>query len=194
MATRPDYILPKAARVGCWILAGLFFYALYTRWLLADVALVGQEDFYFNSAWTALGNAVWQKPSSIAVIAEHPNFDKVLWASTIPAAIGSLPLVILAVARKRVLISLVLFLSIFPASLAVFIVADGIGYWNSHDYLLTNPDAWFIAGARLEEFLGFTLPAIVYSFLFCSVAFLLLRWLVRRLKAIRSRPRHDPMP
>lgn len=29
MATRPDYILPKAARVGCWILAGLFFYALF---------------------------------------------------------------------------------------------------------------------------------------------------------------------
>ena len=194
MATRPDYILPKAARVGCWILGGLFFYALYTRWLLADVALVGQEDFYFNSAWTALGNAVWQKPSSIAVIAEHPNFDKVLWASTIPAAIGSLPLVILAVARKRVLIGLVLFLSIFPASLVVFIVADGIGYWNSHDYLLTNPDAWFIAAARLEEFLGFTHPAIVYSFLFCGVALYLLRWLVLRLKAIRSGPSHDSMP
>jgi len=194
MATRPDYILPKAARVGCWILAGLFFYALYTRWLLADVALVGQEDFYFNSAWTALGNAVWQKPSSIAVIAEHPNFDKLLWASTIPAAIGSLPLAILTVARKRVLIGFVLLLSILPASLAVFLVEDAIGYWNSHDYLLTNPDAWFIAAARLEEFLGFTLPAIVYSLLFCGVAFFLLRWLVLRLKAMRSRPRHDPMP
>src|SRR5262249_14571291 len=112
MATRPDYILPRAARLGCWILAGLFFYALYTRGLLADVALVGKEDFDFNSAWTALGNAVWQHPKSIVVIAEHPDFDKTLRVSTIPAAIGSLPLVILALARKRVLIGLMLLLSI----------------------------------------------------------------------------------
>jgi hypothetical protein len=156
--------------------------------------LVGHEDFYFNSAWTALGNAIWQNPKSIAVIVEHPDFDKSLRASVIPAAIGILPLMILAKARKRPLFGFVLLVSILPASLAVLLVEDGIGYWNSHDYLLTNPDAWFIAAAPLEEFLGFTLPAIVYLFLFCGVSFYLLRWLVLRLKAIRSGPRHDPMP
>ena len=138
MAPRADYILPKTARVGCWILAGLFFYALYTRGLLADVALVGHEDFYFNSAWTALGNAVWQNPKSIAVIAEHPDFDKSLQVSAIPAAIGILPLVILALGRKRPLVGFVLLVSILPASLAVFLVGSMIGYWNSHDYLLTR--------------------------------------------------------
>ena len=194
MAPRADYILPKAARVGCWILAGLFFYALYTRGLLADVALVGHEDFYFNSAWTALGNAVWQNPKSIAVIAEHPNFDKALRASAIPAAVGILPLVILALGRKRTLVGFVLLVSILPASYAVLLTEDGIGYWDRHDYLLTNPDAWFIAAARLEEFLGFTLPAIIYSFLFCGAAFYLLRWLVLRLKAIRSGPSPDQPP
>jgi hypothetical protein len=169
-----DYFLPKPLRMACWVVAGLLFYALYTRGLLADVALVGQEDFYFNSAWTALGNAVWQKPSSIAVIAEHPNFNGSLLVSAIPAAIGILPLMILARARKRPLVGFVLLVSILLASLAVFLTASMIGYWNSHDYLLTNPHAWFIAGARLEEFLGFTLPAIVYLFLFCGVSFYLL--------------------
>jgi hypothetical protein len=74
------------------------------------------------------------------------------------------------------------------------LIEDNIGYENFHNYLLFNPDAWFIAAARLEEFLGFTLPAIVYSVLFCVVAFYLLRWLVLRLKAIRSGPPHDPVP
>jgi hypothetical protein len=194
MATRPDFILPKAARVGCWILGGLLFYALYTRGLLANVAIVGQQDFNFNSAWAALGNAVWQNPGSIAVIAEHPDFDKTLWASIIPAAIGSLPPVILALARKRPLVGLVLFLSIIPASCEIILIEANMGYENFHNYLLFNPDAWFIAAARLEEFLGFTLPAIVYSVLFCVVAFYLLRWLVLRLKAIRSGPPHDPAP
>ena len=194
MATRPDYILPKAARVGCWIVSGLILYALFTRTLLADVAIVGQGNYSFSSAWIALGDAVWQNPKSIAVIAEHPNFDKALRASAIPAAVGILPLVILALGRKRTLVGFVLLVSILPASYAVLLTEDGIGYWNSHDYLLTNPDAWFIAAARLEEFLGFTLPAIVYSFLFCGVAFYLLRWLVLRLKAIRSGPSPDQPP
>jgi hypothetical protein len=194
MATRPDYILPKAARVGCWILAGLFFYALYTRGLLADVGLLRQQGFHFRSAWTALGNAVWQNPNAIAVIGEHPDFDKTLWASTIPAAVGGLPLVILALARKRILIGLVLLLSILPASLAVIFIDAGIGYEDPNDYLALNRNTSFIAAASLEQFLGFTLPAIVYSFLFCGIALYLLRWLVLRLKAIQSSPSHDPMP
>ena len=65
MATRPDYSLPKSARAACWILGGLVFYALCTRALLADVAILGGENDNFSSAWTALGNAVWQDPNSI---------------------------------------------------------------------------------------------------------------------------------
>jgi len=191
MATRPDYILPKAARVGCWIVSGLILYALFTRTLLADVAIVGQGNYSFSSAWIALGDAVWQNPKSIAVIAEHPDFDETLRASPIPAAIGSLPLVILALGRKRPLVGFVLLLSILLASLTVFMTETNIGFENTHMYV---PDVWFIAYGRLEEFLGFTLPAIIYSFLFCGAAFYLLRWLVLRLKAIRSGPSPDQPP
>lgn len=192
MAIRPDYILPKAARAGCWILGGLVFYALYTRALLADVAIVGSENHSFSSAWTALGNAVWQNPKSIAVIAEDSNFNRMLWTSAVLAAIGSLPLVILALARKRPLVGLVLLLSILPASLAVIVIAIGIGYDNFHNYLLFHPGAWFVADAKLEEFLGFMVPAIVYPLLFYGTVYYLLRWFVLRRRAIRPRPSHDP--
>jgi len=132
-----------------------------------------------------------KSPKSIAVIAEHPDFDETLRASPIPAAIGSLPLVILALGRKRPLVGFVLLLSILLASLTVFMTETNIGFENTHMYV---PDVWFIAYGRLEEFLGFTLPAIIYSFLFCGAAFYLLRWLVLRLKAIRSGPSPDQPP
>jgi hypothetical protein len=184
-----DYFLPKPLRMACWVVAGLIFYALFTRTLLADVAIVGQEKISFSSAWIALGNAVWQNPKSIAVIEEHPDFDEALRASPIPAAIGILPLVILALGRKRPLVGFLLLLSILPASLMVLMIATDIGYENSFHFY--RPDAWFVADGRLEDFLGFTLPVIGYLFLFCGVVVYLLRWLVLRRRAIRSGPPHD---
>ncbi|HEX4572635.1 MAG TPA: hypothetical protein VH184_19535 [Dongiaceae bacterium] len=194
MATRPDCILPKSARAACWILSGLLFYALYTRALLADVAILGQENDYFSSAWTALGDAVWQNPNSIAVIAEHSNFDRMLWTSAVLAAIGTLPLVILALARKRPLVGFVLLLSILPASLVVIVIAVSIGYETYNNDLLFRSDAWFVANANLEIFLGFIVPAIIYALLFCGTVFYLIRWFVLRRRAIWSAPSHDPLP
>ena len=192
MIRSSDYFLTKRLRIACWVVAGLVFYALYTRALLADVAIVGEQNYSNFSAWIALGEAVWQNPKSIAVIAEHPDFDSALQSSAIPAAIGILPLVILALGRKRPLVGFLLLLSILPASLVVFVIATDIGYQN--DTLFYVPDAWFVADSRLERFLGSTLPVIGYLFLFCGAVVYLLRWLVLRRKAIRSGPSHDQPP
>ena len=69
MATRPDYILPRAARVGCWILGGLLFYALFTRQLLSQLAIRSREEMSFFSAWTTLGQWVWENPGKIINVA-----------------------------------------------------------------------------------------------------------------------------
>lgn len=121
MATRPDYILPRAARAGCWILGGLLFYALFTRQLLSQLATRGPEEMSFFSAWTTLGQWVWENPGKIINVA-YDTFLSSMINATISAVVGGMPLLILAIGRKRRLLGLLLFLSVPLAGAADSII------------------------------------------------------------------------
>jgi len=121
MATRADYILPKAARVGCWILGSLIFYGLFTRQVLSGLAIRTHEELRFFSAWMTLGQWLWNEPGKIVNVGYYDFLDS-LFNAIIRAVIGSVPMLILAIGRKRRLVGLLLCLSIPFAVIAVLFV------------------------------------------------------------------------
>jgi hypothetical protein len=191
LAPRPDYLLLKPERRVCWIFCGLLFYALFTRDLLRDIAILGQEDRSFFSAWIALGDWIWRDPGSIAPLSKEKTFEGSMTSAFVSAAIGSLPLLILAIGRRRRLLGLILLLCIPLAWVMAVFVQIGIGTDSFDHPLLFRPDASFIAYARLEQFLGFTAPLFGYPILFCVVLFYLLRSFLPRKKV---RPVEPPRP
>jgi hypothetical protein len=195
MPTRPDYILPKAARVGCWILGGLLFYALFTRELLSQLAIRTHEEFNFFSAWLTLGKWVWNDASKIVNVA-YDTFLGSMITAFISAIVGVIPMLILAIGRKRRLLGFFLLLSIPLAWFMVIFVQIGIGFAdidkpvNIFDTDLDNRDS-YIANAGLERVLGFTLPFFGYPVLVAGVLFYILHWFVYHRKAVGPEPSHD---
>jgi hypothetical protein len=194
VATRPDYILPRAARVGCWILGGLLFYALFTRQLLCQLAIRSREEMSFFSAWTTLGQWVWENPGKIINVA-YDTFPSSMINATISAVVGGMPLLILAIGRKRRLLGLLLFLSVPLAWFMAFFVQFGIGFVDIDKPVNFHIDegrqSWlfhnsYFANADLERVLGFTLPFFGYPFLFAGILFYFLHWFVYHRKSHRA--------
>jgi len=199
MASRRDYVLLKAERTGCWIIGGLIFYGLFTRELLSKIALNDEEERNFFCAWIAIGRWIWSEPGKIIHVG-YETFGEAVISAIIHAVVGSLPMLLLAIGRKGWLLGPILLLSIPFAWISAVFIHFGIGLDIDPppaimDILPTlSRNLSYFATADLEFLLGFVLPFIGYPVLFGGVALYLLSWLVLRLKAIRSGPRHDPMP
>jgi hypothetical protein len=181
--------------VGCWILGGLLFYALFTRQLLSHLVIRTHQEFTFFSAWTTLGEWVWNDPGKIVDVA-YDTFLGSMIVAFVSAVVGSTPMLILATGRKRRLVGFLLLLSIPLAWIMAVFVQIGIEFAdidkpvNIFDTDLDNRDS-YIANAELERVLGFTLPFFGYPVLVAGVLFYILHWFVYHRKSRQGKDRPE---
>jgi hypothetical protein len=172
---------------------------LFTCQLLSKFAIRSREEASFFSAWTALGQWVWEDAGKIINVAYVTFLDSMITAF-ISAIVGSMPMLILAIERKRRLLGFLLLLSVPLAWFMALFVRIGIGFEDIGKPVNFHTDegqSWlfhnsYFANADLERFLGFTLPFYGYPVLFAGTLFYLLHWFVYRRRAHRSGPSRDP--
>ena len=167
----PDYLLPKLQRRLLRLSGGLIFYGLFTTVLLSRVYVPGKPGSRVFSAWTALVQTAWIAPEDIDL--SRGTIDLSVAMAVGLATLGSLAMFVLAGARRRRFVGLLLLLCILLSLSAPFYAHPGWGW-----ALLDIARPWFpqehavsLADNQLELVLGCLFPIVAYPILFCLTLF-----------------------
>jgi hypothetical protein len=187
----PDYLLSKLQRRLLRISGGLIFYGLFTTVLLSRVYVPGKPGSRIFSAWTALVRTAWSAPEDIDL--SRSTIDLSIVTAVGLATLGSLAMFVLAGARRRRFVGLLLLLCILLSLSAPFDAHPGWGW-----ALLDIARPWFpqehaisLADNQLEFVLGFLFPVVAYPILFCLTLFHAMRHAAISLRGGR-RPASEP--
>jgi len=170
--TGRDYLLPKPARLLFWIAGCVVLFEQFTCGLLRNVAISGLPGASFSSAWVTLAHWAWRAPERTVLLPSSPIRYNIVPALAV-AAIGSLPMFLLATARRGRLRALPLLLCI-PFSLVASFISQSVGVPQIGDIEtgepnpLYDPNLAFVANASLEWILGFVVPLLSYPIVFCA--------------------------